>query len=250
MVHEYVHTQQIDPIGHNLLAFSFYEGVAEFSAEKAMDKPCPTPAIAFGKKHDEKIKQRFSEEMFSYYYDQWLWNNTDNAFQIRDLGYYVGYAIADVYYNSHSDKKQAIKDLIEIDYTNEEEVEKFIDKLKYFPQSISELREAYEASRPTVTSIESFENNSQKVDPRLKQIEINFSEELLPGYYSSAYGEKGESFFPKVTGINFAEDGKSAFYEVELEADREYQFVVGPGFRTQRGIQLKPYIISFKTDAN
>lgn len=248
-VHEYVHTQQIDPIGYNLLTFSFYEGVAEFVAEKSMGTPSPTPAIAFGKKHDEEIKKRFSEEMFSYYYDQWLWNNTDNAFQMRDLGYYIGYAIADKYYQKSPNKRQAIKALIEIDYTNEDEVEDFINEIGYFSKPIAEYREAYEKSRPRVVAITSFENESQEVDPNLSQIQVSFSEKLLPGYYSSGYGEKGESFFPKVTGIHFSEDGKSAIYEVELEANKEYQFVVGAGFRTKRGIQLRPYTISFRTAA-
>jgi hypothetical protein len=108
-VHEYVHTQQKSNIGHDVLSYCLLEGVAEFMAVKTMEKASPTPAIEFGKKNNEAIKQSFINDMFTENYDNWLWNSFDNAFKMRDLGYYVGYAICEKYYEAAKKKKRSHK---------------------------------------------------------------------------------------------------------------------------------------------
>ncbi|MDW3651302.1 MAG: hypothetical protein R8P61_29765 [Bacteroidia bacterium] len=246
-IHEYVHTQQVFDYGYDLLTFSLYEGFAEFMAVKASAKASPTPAIEFGKRNDDWVKTVFSQEMFSYYYDRWLWNNFENEFKMRDLGYYMGYAIAEKYYEAAEDKQAAIKTLIELDFKDKESVWNFVDGTHYFEKPLAEYEADYESRRPTVTKLINFENGSQEVDPNISEIRIAFSHEMQPGYYSTGYGEKGRDYLPQIEGVRFTEDNKGAIYEVKLEAGKEYQFMVGMGFRLANGVQLKPYEISFRT---
>ena len=246
-IHEYVHTQQIFDYGYDLLTFCLYEGIAEFMAVKASGKTSPTPAIAFGKENDAWVKEVFSKEMFSYYNDRWLWNNFENEFKMRDLGYYMGYAIAEKYYEEADDKQAAVKELIELKFTDKEVVWNFVDGTKYFDKPLAEYEADYESRRPTVTKLLSFENGNQEVDPNTTEIAVTFSHEMLPGYYSTGFGEKGRDYLPEITGVRFTEDNKGAIYEVKLEPGKEYQFMVGMGFRLPNGVQLKPYEISFRT---
>lgn len=62
-VHEYVHTQQ-KPFVDNLLSYVIHEGIAEFVSTKAMNVPSAAPAIAYGKKNNEKVRARFEQEIF------------------------------------------------------------------------------------------------------------------------------------------------------------------------------------------
>ena len=113
-IHEYVHTQQ-NPISNNLLYQVIYEGVAEFVSTKALSLPSSTPAIKYGNSNPE-VKRVFENEMFYDWTFQWLWsNNSPKDFGVRDLGYYIGYEICQLHYDNSQDKKQAIKEMIELD---------------------------------------------------------------------------------------------------------------------------------------
>ena len=81
---------------------------------------------------------------------------------MRDLAYYVGYAICDSYYNNASDKTKAIKEMIELDYNNETDLIAFVEKSGYFDETLNTYKETFENSRPTVVAIEPFENNEQR----------------------------------------------------------------------------------------
>lgn len=139
-VHEYIHTQQVDAMGSNLLIQCLREGIAEYFAEIALDQKSTTPAISYGKKNDEALKKEFPNYMFSNNYGFWLWSNDDNKFNKRDLGYYMGYAIANKYYNDSRNKKWAAQQLIELDYSDIKKVEAFVDETGYFPQSVASYR--------------------------------------------------------------------------------------------------------------
>lgn len=140
-IHEYVHTQQ-KPIPTNLLYQVLYEGIAEFVSVKAMGVPSNTPAIAFGKKHPA-VRQKFEQEMFNNKTYEWMWSNAPNDFEIRDLGYYIGYEIAERYYNQATNKRKAIKELIELDYDRPSQVDLLIDESRFFSKSINELRREF-----------------------------------------------------------------------------------------------------------
>ena len=247
-VHEYVHTQQKNVVGSNLLTQCFNEGIAEFVAEKSMESPSVTPAIAFGKKNDEAVKLAFTKEMFGHNYYNWLWNNTNNPFQMRDLGYYVGYAIADKYFQKTSNKVQAIKTLIELDSPNIESLENFIDETGYFSKSIATLKNEYEGNRPKVIKVSPFANGSQKVRPGVHEVIIQFSTKMDTRFRGFEFGPLGQQHVLAVNEfIGFSEDGTQVKFKVDLKANHRHQLVLSNRFRAESGAELAPYLIEIKT---
>jgi len=248
-VHEFVHTQQKLPL-YNILYNTIYEGIAEFVSVKAMNVPSVAPAIEYGKQNHEKVRTRFEQEMFTNNnLNKWLWGNTPNEFGVRDLGYYVGYQMAENYYNQAENKQTAIKELIELDYANEAVIEDYIIKSNYFSKPLEELQKDFENSRPTVLGIKQFENFSRNVDPKTKEITINFSEPLNGFNTGIDYGELGEAAFPKSDFKKryWSNDNKSWTISVELEPNIKYQFMITSNFRTKNNTPLKNYLIEFET---
>lgn len=45
---------------------------------------------------------------------EWLYNGSDVKGRPADLGYYVGFKISEAYYTKSKDKKQAIRDILEM----------------------------------------------------------------------------------------------------------------------------------------
>lgn len=249
-IHEYVHTQQ-NSIVHNLLSYSIYEGVAEFVSVKAMKTTSSTPAIEYGKNND-KVRQKFENEMFyGNNVNQWLWSDAKNDFDVRDLGYYIGYQICEIYYEKAQNKQSAIKKMIQLDYSNETEIENFVNGTGFFSKSLGELYKEFETKRPKVIKIKQFENNSKKVSSKINQITIQFSEPMNENFRNFDYGPMGENNairFKKLVG--FSDNGKSLTFEIEnLEPNKQYQLTIGSGFRNLEDIPLKPYLIDFKTSA-
>lgn len=244
-VHEYVHTQQ-NSIPDNLLHQVAYEGIAEFVSVKAMGVPSDAPAIEFGKSHPA-VKDKFEKEMFYERTFNWLWSNSPNEFETRDLGYYIGYEIAERHYESSSDKQKAIEKLIALDYDKPKEIDAFIDETGFFSKPIDDLRKVDRENRPQVLGIKQFENGKLSVDPYLKEITIEFSEKLN-GYNTGLnYAELGEDAFPNITHHFWSEDSILWTMQVELEPTKRYQFWVTGNFRTKNDIPLFPYLIEFKT---
>lgn len=246
--HEYIHTQQKEMV-HNLLSLCLYEGVAEFIACKVTDTKSDAPAIEFGKANRPIVVDMFVKDLFtmSNIYN-WMWGENNNALKVRDLGYYIGYEICERYYNLSKDKTKAIKELIELDYTNEKEVERIVDLTKLFPKTLEALFEDYEKQRPTVVSLTPFENSSQHVKPGVVQISINFSEEMDTNHRGFDYGPLGENHiyqFRKLIG--WSNDNKTITVEVEVEANKQYQVLITNRFKNKNGFALKPFLIDFKT---
>lgn len=247
-VHEYVHTQQ-NSMSHHLRHVVLYEGIAEFVSVVAMGVPSNTPAIAFGQ-NNPAVRAKFEKEMFYERTPDWLWSNSPNEFGVRDLGYYIGYAIAEKYYKQAIDKKQAIQDLIELDYSKSKEIDDLIDQTGYFSKSIDELRKEDQQNRPYVLQIQQFENGAKDVDPKIKEITIEFSE-ILNGYNTGVdYSDLGESAFPKVMNRIWAADSTSWTLEVALESEKKYKFWITSNFRTNNGVALLPYLVEFETSEN
>ena len=247
-VHEYVHTQQ-NPIVHNLLSYVLYEGIAEFVSVKAMQTKSVTPAISFGKKNEEKVKAKFEQEIFKgENTHEWLWSDAENEFGVRDLGYYIGYAICERHYTNAKNKKNAIKEMIELDFANEEEVEKFIDDTNFFSTTIEHLYQNFDKQRPVVKSINEFNNGSQNVNPNITTISITFSEKMninTRGFDFGPLGEKNVLSVKEVIG--FSDDRKTFKFKVALKPDTRYQSIVTNRFKMTNGIPLKSYLIDFKT---
>ena len=246
--HEYVHTQQKEMV-FNLLSLCMYEGVAEFISSLATGQASATPAIDFGKKNEAAVVNQFIHDLYIMTNDDnWLWGQNHNALKVRDLGYYIGYEISERYYNQAENKQQAIKELIELDYTNDVEVERIINQSKLFPKTITELYNDYEKIRPTIVSVAPFPNNSTNVEPGKYTITVTFSEPLN-GYTTSLdLGPLGLAAFPVVSPTRvWSEDKKSWSIEITAEAGKQYQIIFSNNFRTDNDIRLKPYLFEFST---
>jgi hypothetical protein len=246
--HEYIHTQQKE-IVHNLISMCLYEGVAEFISCKVTGKKSDAPVIEFGKANQKIVVDKFVSDLFIMTNNySWLWGENLNDLKVRDLGYYIGYEICERYYNISKDKKKAIKELIELDYTNEKEVERIVDITKLLPKTLEELNKDYEKQRPTVIQITPFENGSQIVKSGLTKITIIFSEPLVKYNTGIDFGPLGQDCFPTIKPEKFfGEDGKSWTFEADLKQNQHYQILIENNFRKENGVRLKPYLIDFKT---
>ncbi len=248
-VQEFVHTQQ-NPFVHNLLSYCLHEGVGDFVSYTALNLKPNLPAIDYGKQN-EAVREKFEKEMFyNNNVSEWLWSDAPNEFGVRDLGYYIGYQICENYYNQAVDKKEAIKTMIELDYENNNQIEEFIETANFFSTSLAELEKDYEARRPQVADIKQFDNKSQNVDVKTKQITITFSEAMNQKFRNFDYGPLGENASLRITNVlGWSEDAKSLTIEVEdLQPNKHYQITIGRGFRNLNNVPLKSYLIDFKTN--
>lgn len=246
--HEYVHTQQ-KPIVENLLSMCLYEGVAEFISCKATGKKSDAPAIEFGKANEKAVVAQFVKDLFLMANDyNWLYGQNRNEFKVRDLGYYIGYEMAERYYNLSSNKEKAIQELIELNYENESEVERIIDATQFLPKTLVALYADYDKERPTVVALSPFQNNSNNVEPGLTKITITFSEPLNGVTTSIDYGPLGEQAFPKIKPERiWSADAKTWTIEADLKPGTHYQILISNNFRKTNGVRLKPYLIDFST---
>ena len=130
-VHEVVHTQQ-EGERPSLLAQAVYEGVADFVAEQVTGRMPDLAYVTYGPAHDAAIKAAFRQDMAGEDFSGWLYNSADNPFGVRDLGYYVGYAITRGYHDRASDKAAALKTMLELDYSDQAAVQAFVDASGYF----------------------------------------------------------------------------------------------------------------------
>lgn len=247
-IHEYVHTQQKE-MAHNLLCLSLYEGIPDFVAEVATQNKSPFDAMTYGPKNDQKIKERFIQDMYKPNSQfNWLWNSKDNEFGTRDLGYYVGHTIASRYYNKAEDKTLALKQLIEIDYTNDQNVEMIVDGSGYFEQSLDTLYARYESSRPRILKIEGIENESDQLQPGTKTVTIHFSQPMDVNHRGFDYGPLGEDHVMAIQTLHgFSDDKKSISFDVKLKPDHRHQMMITTRFRSAEGIPLKQLLLNVKT---
>lgn len=143
VLHEYVHTLQRKS-DNALLAHCLNEGAADFIAEvinqKSLREVYPNSYIDFGYKNEKAIWNEFkkfiaSNEKGKFF--NWLYGikgRVVNGTQMKDLGYFMGYKICKAYYEHAPDKKQAIKDIIEMDVSTDEKARDFLLKSGYVPK--------------------------------------------------------------------------------------------------------------------
>ena len=245
-VHEYIHTQQGD-YGTDLLSMCIFEGVAEFVSVLAAKKKSAVPALSYGEANAEKIKQRFQKEMFSPNWNDWLYNDKENEFEVRDLGYYVGYAICEGYYNTASDKKLAIKEMIELDCKNKKAVRKFVEKSEYLTEDFDILKTKYAEHQPKVKGIKELHCNQDLVDPNTTEITIQFSKSMNPRFRNFKFGPKGRDKVLPINSFDWNEDFTEARLGIELSSDKQYQIVLSSEFRDLDGRCIDNFLIDLKT---
>ena len=245
--HEYVHTQQLAP-ANSLLANCLYEGAAEFISCLATGKKSYVPAMDFGAANHLRVFAKFEQDIFFNRRGDWLWGENLNELKERDLGYYVGYKICERFYEQSTDKQEAIRQLIELNYGNQEEVERFADATKLFTASVSEMRKAYDKKRPTVTGVTPLTNDA-KIKGGVIELAINFSEEMDTNFRGFDYGPLGEDHVYKFRKlIGWSNNNRTLTLEVEVAPNRKYQTYITSTFRNKEGIRLVPFLIQFETE--
>ncbi len=250
--HEYIHTQQKTTIGNTLLAQCLIEGVAEFVTVLGTGKPSMAPALTVGKNNEGRVREILTRQLFNSFTDFWFYSNADNEFNVRDLGYYAGYAICEKYYNQAADKLLAIKEMIELDYNNETDLLKFVDQSGYFTKPVNKIKKQFEKTQPRVTAIKEFKNGATNVSAGITQITFTFSEPMDDRYRSFELGPLGENNLLRLTKfLGFTADKKSVSFEIALKPNQQYQIIIGSGFRsgTTYPVSLQPYLVNFTTVA-
>ncbi|HEY5826449.1 MAG TPA: hypothetical protein VIT44_18895 [Cyclobacteriaceae bacterium] len=129
-VHEYVHTQQ-KVEGKNLLGQSLAEGSCDFITELVIDAKLSHSYLQYGRKHEKELKEQFEKEMYSEDFSNWLYNGATTK-TVGDLGYFMGYTICKSYYKNANDKKTALKEIIELNYSDSAMVKAFLAKSGYY----------------------------------------------------------------------------------------------------------------------
>ena len=249
-IHEFIHTQQ-RPHDYILLLRSINEGIAEWVAEKVSGISSQSPAIEYGIANNDRVRARFEQQLFGgeAAINNWFYNTEDNEFGMMDLGYYVGYAICDHYYQQATDKNQAIIDMIDLDYSDISAIRSYVDASGYFSRSFDELKKNFEADIPEVIRIRQFENGSQQVDPNIKLITVEFSTAMNPNARGFEFGPLGEEHVLYVQNyLGFSDDGKSVSFEVALEPGKRYQLELTNKFANENGASIKPYLIDIRTN--
>jgi len=141
LVNEYMKT-------HNqLLGRCIEEGMADFVSElvnmESLAKTNPLGHTAFGLKNEKAIWTDFKKEMFlaNDWKLGWLYNKREiNGQKIDDLGYFVGHQICKSYYKNAKNKKQALKEMIELDLTDDNSREFLIQSGYLTREEIKELK--------------------------------------------------------------------------------------------------------------
>ena len=144
VLHEYVHTLQKQSY-NALLAHCLNEGACDFIAElinqKSLRETYPKGYIDFGYTNEKAVWKEFKKYMSSNekgkFFD-WLYGAEGrnlNGKKVKDLGYFMGYRICKAYYENAKDKKQAIKDIIEMDVSSDEKAREFLIKSGYVPKA-------------------------------------------------------------------------------------------------------------------
>lgn len=131
--HELVHTQQNlnNSENANLLGLCLKEGSADFLAELISRKNVEAPYIEYGMKNQCSLWKEFEKQMKGVDYKQWLSNTSTMNDKPADLGYFIGYIISKSYYENSENKKQAIEEIINLDFGDEKKVDNFLKKSKY-----------------------------------------------------------------------------------------------------------------------
>jgi hypothetical protein len=110
--HELIHWQQ-KGVENSLLASTINEGAADFVAELITGQNISKFQHSYGDLHEKELWLMFKNDTAGNNYQHWLYNSNVKDIP-KDMGYYIGYKICEAYYKKAKDKKQAIKDIIEV----------------------------------------------------------------------------------------------------------------------------------------
>ena len=121
IAHEHVHVLQGRARGltshpnATLLEQSLVEGSADFIGELVSGGSINARLIAYGIPREAALWTEFRSQMNGTDVSRWLYNQgSATSDRPGDLGYFIGYRIAQAYYDRTSDKRAAVRAIIEI----------------------------------------------------------------------------------------------------------------------------------------
>ena len=129
VAHESVHVQQRNTSTQMLLARCIKEGSADFIAELVTGKKLSSPYMIYGTANEKELWNKFQGEMSGNDSKDWLYNGSQSA--NADLGYFMGYVICRSYYANAVNKKDAVREILELNFNNRKDIEEFLLKSKY-----------------------------------------------------------------------------------------------------------------------
>lgn len=116
IAHEYAHVQQYQPLVDKehptVLEGSLMEGAAELAAELIAGSVSNVALAAMTKGREREIETAFLADVDKTDISAWLYTGTRE--KSGDLGYWVGYRIAQTYYRRAADKQQALREILEM----------------------------------------------------------------------------------------------------------------------------------------
>jgi len=113
VAHELIHYQQTSA-GKTLLAQCLHEGSADFVGELISGGQINAHLPVYGDAHEANLWREFSQAMDKDNASRWLYQGDKSKDRPADLGYYLGYRIAESYYQHAADKKKAIHDILTV----------------------------------------------------------------------------------------------------------------------------------------
>jgi hypothetical protein len=127
VAHESIHYQQNGGANaETLLARAINEGAADFIGELIAGGNINPHLHEYGNPREKELWLEFQKEMNGKSVANWLYQGDDAKDKPADLGYYMGYKIAESYYKNAADKKQAVRDILVIN-----DYEAFLKKSRY-----------------------------------------------------------------------------------------------------------------------
>ena len=131
-VHEVVHTLQ-QGAGLSLLGRSILEGSADFVTSLALGRVPDERLHAYGDAHERALWEAFRRDMHGTDLSGWLYGRGDDE-RPGDLGYYVGFKIAEAYYERADDPERAVRDILSVvDYAQFLDASGYADRFRAGP---------------------------------------------------------------------------------------------------------------------
>jgi Predicted Zn-dependent protease (DUF2268) len=112
VAHELTHFQQVHLKERpTLLQQAFREGSADFMQEMVAGVRANQRAQDYGRAHEHELWVEFRQAMEQQDYTGWMYSEAAGD-RPKDLGYFIGYRIAEAYYARATDKRAAVRDIV------------------------------------------------------------------------------------------------------------------------------------------
>jgi len=116
VIHESIHTAQNPLTGESgVFLETMMEGSAEFITTYLLETSYQKKSNEYGYKHEKELWDKLKVDIENNTnFNKWFGDYYQNKYP--DLGYFFGYKIMQSYYKKSSDKKQALIDIIKLNY--------------------------------------------------------------------------------------------------------------------------------------